>query len=242
MSWPFRDSRPWVYGHRGVRDIAPENTLLAFDVALAKGADGIEFDVQVTRDGTAVVFHDASLERMTGGREKRLVAELTAEEACLTALEKGATIPAFCDVLRWAEGNRLFLNIELKCTESDSCRLVDAVERDIRAHSSSNLQRRLLISSFSVDAIRHVIARNWPFHIAQLADEGQPGSIRNMSGARGIHSHFSQVEDADDLPTRREHFVNVWTVNEPSVARRMNQLGVDGIITDEIGRIFDAMV
>jgi len=135
--WPSRVDRTWVYGHRGDRSQSPENTLLAFERALAKGADGIEFDVQVAANGKAVVFHDSTLERMTAGADSRRIAKLSAEEACSIVLDQGSAIPSLLEVLRWAEGNGLFLNVELKCSEDDSLRLLSAVEREIQQCASA---------------------------------------------------------------------------------------------------------
>ncbi len=77
---------PLIIGHRGASALAPENTLAAFRRAIADGADGIEFDVRLARDGVAVVIHDATLERT--GLLKRRVANLTADE--LQAIDVGS--------------------------------------------------------------------------------------------------------------------------------------------------------
>src|SRR5918993_337434 len=69
---------PLIIGHRGSSALAPENTLAAFRRAIADGADGIEFDVRLARDGVAVVIHDATLERT--GLLKRKVSQLTAAD------------------------------------------------------------------------------------------------------------------------------------------------------------------
>src|SRR5258705_2467767 len=71
-------SIPLILGHRGASALAPENTLAAFSRAISDGADGIEFDVRLSRDGVAVVIHDASLKRT--GLIDRAAAELTAAE------------------------------------------------------------------------------------------------------------------------------------------------------------------
>src|SRR5262249_13538622 len=70
--------RPLVVGHRGVPKLHPENTLAGFRRAVALGIDAVELDVRVTRDGRAVVFHDASVERLTGVRAR--ISDLTCHE------------------------------------------------------------------------------------------------------------------------------------------------------------------
>ena len=78
---------PLIIGHRGASALAPENTLAAFRRAINDGADGIEFDVRLAKDGVAVVIHDATLERTTGSIRSR-VSQLTAAE--LNAIDVGS--------------------------------------------------------------------------------------------------------------------------------------------------------
>src|SRR5690349_12288366 len=79
-------TRPLIIGHRGASAVAPENTMAAFRSAIETGADGIEFDVQLSKDNIAVIIHDDNLRR-TGSLD-RYVADLTAEE--LTAVDVGS--------------------------------------------------------------------------------------------------------------------------------------------------------
>ena len=83
----FEATHPLIFAHRGGAKLAPENTMVAFERGLAAGADGLELDVHLSRDGLPVVIHDLTLERTTNGRGP--VASLTAAE--LAALDAGAT-------------------------------------------------------------------------------------------------------------------------------------------------------
>src|SRR6266436_2106751 len=74
----FESPRPLVFAHRGGAGLAPENTCAAFDRGLALGADGLELDVRLSRDGVVVVHHDRTLDRTT--RLRGLVADRTASE------------------------------------------------------------------------------------------------------------------------------------------------------------------
>src|SRR3954462_1483331 len=87
----FASPRPLVFAHRGGSALAPENTIVAFDNGLALGADGIELDVHLSRDGTVVVHHDKLLDRTTGLRGR--LADRTADEL------RRANVPALADVL-----------------------------------------------------------------------------------------------------------------------------------------------
>ena len=79
---------PLVFAHRGGRAIAPENTLVAFDAGIAAGADGLEFDVHLSRDGQVVIIHDGTLERTTDG--SGTVAGRTAAELLLERMRERA--------------------------------------------------------------------------------------------------------------------------------------------------------
>src|ERR687891_2649143 len=95
---------PLVYAHRGGAALRPENTIAAFDHGLECGADGLEFDVHLSRDGIVVIHHDETLDRMTRGRGR--VADYTAAE--LSAFN----VPSLADVL--ARYPDIQLIVELK--------------------------------------------------------------------------------------------------------------------------------
>lgn len=240
MTWPFRERRPWVYGHRGVRDPAPENTMLAFEQALERGADGVEFDVQTSRDGKAVVFHDETLERMTKGRDIRAISSVSATELCAIELDQGTSPPRLSDVLRWAEGNRLFINLELKCVGDNVLPLLDAVEDDILECASASVRARIIVSSFSEEAISRLSSRAWCLRSARLIDKNEPFRVP-VPTCSGLHPHFSSIRGVDDLNSTNKSFVNAWTVNDRATAQFLDFCGVDGIITDEIDTVLNAL-
>src|SRR4030095_10429492 len=94
---------PYVFGHRGVRGEAPENTMAAFDLAAASGADGVELDVRLCRSGELVVCHDANLARLTRGRDTRRVADLDRAELGRVDLGGGQSVSLLAEGLAWAE-------------------------------------------------------------------------------------------------------------------------------------------
>src|SRR5262245_52384253 len=105
-SWPSwrrpPGHRPWVLGHRGARRAAPENTLRAFELARSEGADGVELDVRLTGDGQIVVLHDPTLERVSGGRDRRRVEALDFSELGRVDVGERERAPRLVDVLAWA--------------------------------------------------------------------------------------------------------------------------------------------
>src|SRR5215210_4731977 len=103
MSFRRRDGAPpLVFGHRGVRGTAPENTMSAFDLAADAGADGVELDVRTCRAGELVVCHDPTLERCSAGRDLREVAELDLTELARADVGAGQGVPSLVKVLDWA--------------------------------------------------------------------------------------------------------------------------------------------
>src|SRR6266536_5012531 len=93
---------PRVFGHRGVRGAAPENTMMAFELAADSGAQGVELDVRVCRSGELIVCHDPTLERVTGGRDARSVADLEWSLLSRVDVGSGQTMPLLGEVLGWA--------------------------------------------------------------------------------------------------------------------------------------------
>ncbi|MFJ6209993.1 glycerophosphodiester phosphodiesterase [Lysinibacillus sp. NPDC092081] len=114
-----------VFAHRGASAYALENTLKAFEKALELGADGIELDIQLSKEGIPIVYHDPQLSRLVG--INKLVNECTIEELVSFKLGKPwrrlfstYKIPTFDVVLAWANSQQLPLNIELKSTILDN--------------------------------------------------------------------------------------------------------------------------
>src|SRR6476646_7269082 len=105
---------PYVFGHRGVRGAAPENTMAAFELAAASGADGVELDVRLCRTGELVVCHDPTLARFTGGRDERKVADLDLGELARADVGSGQGVPPLAEVLRLARDRKLRVNVEMK--------------------------------------------------------------------------------------------------------------------------------
>src|SRR5512145_3196062 len=116
--------KPLIFAHRGASAHAPENTLAAFELAIAQNADALELDVKLSADGHAVVIHDTTVDRTTGseGRVKDLsLAELRSLDAGTFFSEKysGERIPTMEEVFE-SVGKRILINVEL--TNSNSPR------------------------------------------------------------------------------------------------------------------------
>lgn len=229
---------PLIIAHRGASSLAPENTIPAFNKAIELGCDGIELDVQLTKDGQVVVFHDSFLIRTTDGTG--FVNEATLEELKrLDAGEhfskefKGTKIPTLAEVLDLLGPYRLILIIELKGKQET---LEYKVADLIKAY---NFQDRAIVSSYnysylnniksSYSDIRTEVDIVWTFEdIVSLAKKLKVNSIAP------IHYFVRKMWKITILKLRANKInLFTYTVNDKEDMLRMIKKGVDGIMTDK---------
>ncbi|HEX5596110.1 MAG TPA: glycerophosphodiester phosphodiesterase family protein [Micromonosporaceae bacterium] len=250
---------PLVFAHRGSSSLLPEHTLAAYRQALREGADGLECDVRLTRDGHLVCVHDRRLDRTSNGRGRvssRTLAEL--EQLDFGSWHRGAAddlpsdLPADPDRTRLLTLDRLLREVraagrpvELLIETKHPTRYGGDVERRLvellRRHRLSDPDPgdpvRIKVMSFSPLAIRRVreLAPGLP---TVLLLELLPRGLRLGRlpfGARIAGPGISLVRARPQLvPALRTagNEVFVWTVNEPDDLDLVLECGVDGIITD----------
>lgn len=230
---------PQVFAHRGAKSVAPENTLPAFQKALEMGVDGIELDVQCTRDGEMVVIHDFDVAHTTNGTGK--VADFTHAE--ITRLDAGShfggcfagtPIPTLAQVFDLV-GDRCMVNIEIKSIALDGGPEVEAVVKFIQ---SRRLHEQVIVSSFNPVSL---IAMRWhdpKIALGLLYSEELPIFLRRawlgpLIAPEALHPHYKMI-DAEYIhwAHRQGHYVNTWTVNDLAEAKRLADFGVDTIISD----------
>jgi glycerophosphoryl diester phosphodiesterase len=232
--------QPVIFAHRGASAHAPENTLAAFELALAQNADALELDVKLSVDGRAVVIHDPTVDRTTGshGRVKDLTfAQLRSLDAGSFFSEKyqGEKIPLLEEVFE-AVGMRTFINVELTNYSTPRDSLVETVCALVKQFG---LQERVLFSSF--------FASNLSKARAYLPEV--PGGLLAFNGwlgawARSFGFNFGRYQalhpfrkDVSPQQVQRVHRLNrrihVWTVNAAEDMRRLFRWGVDAIFTDD---------
>lgn len=235
-----------VFGHRGAMAQAPMNTMAALEVAREQGADGIELDVQLTRDGHLVVIHDETVDATSDGQGK--VGEFTLEE--LKRLDAGGwysecfagqRIPTLDEVFA-AFGNDMLINVEIKAPRES----LDRVERQladcVRRH---NICERIIVSCFDPAILRRVSGMMPMVMQGFLYQPDMPASHylplkRLRHEAR--HPRRDMVDEAYMNWARTQgYYVNVWTVNDAERALQLKGLGVNAIITDEPGRVISAL-
>jgi glycerophosphoryl diester phosphodiesterase len=232
-----------VYAHRGGSKLRPENTLLAFDHGLSLGADGIELDVHLSRDGVVVVHHDATLERTTNGRGP--VAALTADE--LERLDAGTRwdeyrgrtggVPRLDAVLRRYPSARLIIELKVNAPELahrtiDAIRAAGAVDRAALGSFGTRVLRAAreyepaIPTGSSREETRLALYRSWvrwPVRRPTYREYQVPELAGNT---RVVSPRFVRYAHAAGL------LVKVWTVDAAEDMRRLLSWGVDAIISD----------
>lgn len=234
-----------LWAHRGTHGsgLPLENTLAAFERAVADRADGIELDVHLSADGVPVVFHDETLSRLVAGRDDRRIDELTWQQLSEIRLIGGHSIPSLVEVME-VVANRLPINVEIK----------DAAAVDAVAQLLSKVKpEHYLISSFSESAVHHAsrvlpgLERAWISGEARTDPTVDARLKRPHETLRACAAHRWHTDALSVTPENLSWChaagisVHVWTINEPAEAKRLKALGVDGIFADRAGDMRQAL-
>lgn len=226
-----------IYAHRGASKLAPENTLPAFQLAYQMGADGIETDIQLTKDNIPILIHDEKLQRTTNGIgfvQNYTYHELQNLDAGSWFSEKyvGTKILSLTDFLEWIKDKPLQLNIELKNNIIDYAHLESIVYQML---VSFGVLKRSLISSFNPISIERFskIDPNVPTGFLTSRKKKYMISFLKQIGASAVHIKYRQV-NTDFVEYCHSHQINVrtYTVNKPSNIMRAYHYGCDAIFTD----------
>jgi glycerophosphoryl diester phosphodiesterase len=224
----FRSDRPRAFAHRGGAALAPENTLAAFDSGVALGADGLELDVRLSRDGVVVVHHDETLDRTTalrGAVQDRTASELAAAGVpCLANVLQRYPIPIIIEMkLNSASFAAAVIDIVKQARAVDRVCLGSFGRRVLRAARSYD---PAIATSAAREEVRWALYRSWcRWPVSQTPYRGY--QVPEFAGhTRVVSPRF--VADAH----RSGLAVQVWTVDTESDARRLLSWGVDALITD----------
>jgi glycerophosphoryl diester phosphodiesterase len=236
-------ARP-IIAHRGASGSAPENTIAAFELAVAHGADAIELDVRLTADRVPVVLHDATLDRTTSGRGP--LGTLTLEQVRgLDAAVRfpafrglGVTVPTLAEVLRATPDIPVLLEIKEPAAQESVERVLreeNAIDRCVLASEHHSALARFRESPFAVAASGAEIGALYRAALLRRVPNRVP--YRTMSVPlrhRGLTvptPRFLRAARGLGCP------VHVWTVDDPAVAQRLWASGVSGIVTNFPDRI-----
>lgn len=230
-----RPPKPLVVAHRGASIEQPENTIEAFEAAIDAGADAVEFDVRMTADGHAVVMHDADVSRTTGGTG--LVSEMTLEEI------RKLGVPTLEETLRCLSG-RAAADIEIKNLPEEPGFTPEreaAVEATLDALDAVSFPGQVIVSSFHPTSIAHSRALRPDVPTGLLTEyeiDAEEALARAASqGHPWVLPFALKVLEASDGFAGRVHaagaLLGVWIADDPETARRLFDLGVDAVATND---------
>ncbi len=237
-------TRPWVIAHRGASLDCPENTLAAFDEALRQGSDGIELDLQLSRDGVPVVYHDKTLGLAGHGRER--VAQV--DFAKLAQLDVGAWldprfrgqhIPALDEVLeRYAGRTRLLLEIKTREGRAGRERHHQLARTVTRMVQRKGLEDNAMVLCFDTEILEVAAAeapgvrrvqnlKPPPLPIRTLGDRGSPWAL--SVDVRTLTPQFAAAASRDGLP------LLAFTCNTERRVQSALAAGAIGVMSDRPG-------
>ncbi len=219
---PFADRRrPVLLGHRGLPKVADGNTRASFRAAIEAGLDGIETDVQRTKDGVLVIHHDFVV-------GLRLIADMTFDEL----KEQRPEILSLQELLELLEPHENFLiNLELKS--------IPGME-DGRAHELADAvagwpgRGRVWISSYDPVALLKVREHRPEIPLAYLFRVYDTGRMAELLGLEAVHPEFRLLTEERVARWHKKGLaVGTWTVNEAEVAWRVAAMGADVLMGDD---------
>lgn len=236
---------PKVIGHRGARGSAPENTLASFRRAIELGAQAIEFDATVTKDGVAVVMHDFSVERCSDGTGPVVLKTMDELEkldagSWFSPEFKNERIPRLSDALKVVSDSHIALNLELKPTLGWEEPTARAVAATLKSHWPADT--RILVSSMSTLAldIFHDLMPDVPLGLIVYAVPKQWLARLNQHNCLSLHCYADfATSDLADAVHASGHRLHVFTVNDPARAQALFSMGVDAVFTDYPERMLD---
>ncbi len=251
---------PLIIAHRGASAHTPENTLSALQMAVDAGADGVEFDVRLAKDGVPVVIHDETLARTAFRSEK--TSDLTADE--LNKIDVGSwfntkypgrskpsfareTIPTLAQAMQLLHAFRGLIYIELKAGDYDCCELSEAVCNVI---CESPLRPQIILKSFNlalIPEIKHRLAEVQtaalfePTIMSYLRRRDHLVSMAREIGADQISVHRALVtRKLASLASESQTPVTIWTIDDPAWLTRSRELGIKALITNDPAKMLNA--
>lgn len=216
-----------IIGHRGASADAPENTLLALQLAKTHGADGIEFDVWLSADDIPVLLHDQHLQRTTNGTGR--VGDYTAEQLAQFDAGQGQPIPTLAQLFATVTPPFLY-NVEIK---EGGARAEQAVTAVLAVIAHYGVGRLVTISSFEPETVKAALRLAPPEIAVGFLHEPTHPLIPTWFCGHALHPHWSQLSaDYMTSATQKALRVHTWTVDDAQLARSLQQQGVSAIITN----------
>ena len=214
-----------IIAHRGASGYEPENTLRSVKKALGLGADMVEVDVHVSRDGYMVGIHDARLERTTNG--KGYVKDMTLKELKKLDAGLGEQIPTLEEVIQLVKG-KAQLVVEMKVPRTE--------ERVLQEIEENGLENEALITSFYHPVIRRVkeLNPNVQAGVIIASRPVKPVQLAIDANANALFPKYTFVDQQMVLVAHKNNLaVYPWTMDTLSEINPLIEMGVDGIVTNK---------
>ena len=225
------------YAHRGFSGRYPENTLLAFEKAMEIGVDGIELDVQLTKDGEVVIIHDEKIDRTTDSKGN--VIDYTYEELQkfdASYIYKGKVgfnkIPTLREYFNLIKESDIVTNIELKTGIFEYLGIEKKVLDIIKEY---HMEKRVIISSFNHYSVLRMKEISPEIECGFLSETWiiNQGEYTKKYGVECYHPHFAMLNEEVVKELKKYGIkINTWTVNEEKDIKDLINKKVDTIITN----------
>ncbi|MGQ9819280.1 MAG: glycerophosphodiester phosphodiesterase [Candidatus Kapaibacteriales bacterium] len=236
-----------IVAHRGSSGTAPENTLASFELAINSNAHFIELDLQVTRDGIPIAFHDKWISRTTNGIGQPLnitFVELRQFDCgfWFSSEFKGEKIPSLEEVLSFIQ-NRIYLNIEIKNLGTNPSR---NLEKIISTICNFDYQEKVVISSFYYDFLK--LVRKFDNIIPTAAiripkDRIPPSQIAKNLNCQGFICSISEIDKEIILDAKANNlFVGVYSIDSEEELDMVVKLECNAIVTNFPQKIRELLV
>ena len=224
--------------HRGFSGKYPENTMIAFEKAVEVGCDGIETDVQFTKDKVAVICHDETIDRTSDG--SGFISQYTYKELLNMNFGvkfgnefKNTKIPTLDELLAYVKETGIYLNLELK----NSIVLYEGLEEMvIKKIYDYDLSNNVILSSFNHYSMVKCKSIDAKIKTGLLYEAGlyKPEKYAEYVGCDALHPHFLSVIHKSIVEgiKSKDFFINTYTVNDEKYMKILIDLGIDGIITN----------
>ncbi len=213
-----------ITGHRGTLATEPENTMRSFRRAVADGADEIELDVHLTRDGHLVVMHDKTVDRTTNGTGA--IAELTFAEIRALDAGLGEQVPEFIEV--WRDLPAIPLQVEVKDAAATAAVLEIA---------TAEPREGITITSFHPEAVTQALNTPGSWRVGLIAGVGQEAKlVEHLTDDMALMIHWSLAETAPVKEFRASGgWIAVWPSRTPEEVTRALDEGWSGTTADDTG-------
>ncbi len=232
----IKTGRPFInYAHRGASEYVPENTMLAFSLGITMGANGIETDVQKSKDGVLILFHDDTLDRVTG--KSGSVSDYTLSELKSFSVNKNGILDKIVTLeeflIAFAK-KKIHFAIELKSSGFGE-EVVDMIKR-------YNAQNYSVITSFDYDALKEVKNYDKTIRLGYLTWQIDDNLLKKMKA-----DGFYEICPRDDFVTKENvklwhdlgFNVRAWNIKNEDIMKRVYDNGADGMTVNFPDKLVD---